>query len=107
MTDIGSKARSLIHCYAVGMWQSPRQASMHTCLCVLVLFVTYVPSTVSRISITGCLGSPIMTSAGPALTMSALKNSEFSGMKSSMIFRVYSCRVLPAGKVISKGSLGV
>ena len=49
----------------------------------------------------------MMTPAGPVLTMSALKNSEFSGMKSSMIFIVYSCRVLPAGKVISNGSLAV
>ena len=35
-------AQSLIHCYyVVGMWQSLHQASMRTCFCVLVLFVTY------------------------------------------------------------------
>ena len=45
-------------------------------------------------------------SSGLAVT-SALKNSEVSGMKSSMIFTEYSCRVLPAGKVIPKGPLGV
>ena len=44
----------------------------------------------------------------PAALASALKNSEFSGRESSMILTVYSCRVLPAGKVIiCKGPLGV
>ena len=46
--------------------------------------------------------------ASPGLAVtSALKNSEFSGRKSSMISTVYSFRVLLAGKVISKGPLGV
>ena len=72
------------------------------CVCIFPL-----PSTLSRMSITGCLGSPMMTPVGPALTMSALKNSEFSGMPSSTIVTLKCSRLLPGWKVISKGPLGI
>ena len=67
-----------------------------------ILVVSHSLSLKSCISISGCLGLRMTTmeaSSGLALT-SALKNSEFSGSKSSVIFTVNSCRVLPVGKVI-------
>ena len=73
----------------------------------VLIAVCHLPSSVSRISITGCLGSPMMTPAGAALTISALKNSEFSSTASSAIVTLKSCRVLPGGKVMSKVLLGI
>ena len=62
---------------------------------VLGICICYLLSTLSRISITGCLGSPMMTPVGSALTMSALKNSEFSGMPSSTMVTLKSSLLVP------------
>ena len=63
----------------------------------------YLLSSRSRISIRGCLGFSmviIKAASGMARLTSALKNSVFSGRKSSTIVTLKSCRLLPGGKVI-------
>ena len=49
----------------------------------------------------------VEASSGLARLTSALKNSKFSGMASLTIVTLKSCRLLPGGKVISKGPLGM
>ena len=46
----------------------------------MTVFVSHSPSTKSMISIRGSFALPMMTPGGPALTISAMKNSEFSGV---------------------------
>ena len=103
--------KPLIWCYIDRLWPSSHQHYIRTYIVfihalVLCMCICHSPS-LSRISISGCLGSPMMTPAGPALTMSALKNSEFSGMPLSTIVTLKSSRLLPGWKVISKGPLGI